>query len=83
MIWIITSCQGIGFVSSKKLGGPKPQTIRLYTRVVESAGSARSNYKSSEVSPSHYESDTSHIEASKQGGVSRRREARKMTLPES
>ena len=31
MIWIITRGQGIGFVSSKKLGGHKPQTTSLYT----------------------------------------------------
>ena len=83
MIWIITRHQGIGFGSSKKLGGPKPQTTRLYTGMVELTGSARSSDESSEVSPSHYEPHTSHIEASKQGGVSKRREAGKMTLPKS
>ena len=69
MIWIITRGQGIRYVSSKKLGVISPKLRDLYTTVVESIGSARNQYESPEVSPSHGESVSSHMEGSKQGGV--------------
>ena len=68
---------------AKSLGVISPKLLDFIHEQSSQPGAQEVTNKSSEVSPSHYESDMSHIEGGKQGGVSERREARKMTLPES
>ena len=65
---------------AKSLGVIGPKLLDFIHERSSQNGSARSHHESSAVSSSHY---MSHAEGSKHGGVSKRREVQKMTLPES